>query len=295
MTKLRDTLVFEQDGKLYDLYNLPDGFVIKGDLNLARKNLDKLPDLSKVKVEGSFYCDGNELTSLEGAPKEVGFDFDCSGNKLTSLEGAPKEVRLDFRCSYNKLTSLEGAPKKVGGFYCSTNSLTSLKGAPKKVRHNFICADNNLVSLEGAPEEVGGNFDCHSNSLISLEGAPKAVGCSFFCSENGLTSLAGIAETVEGRIYADVENLEKYGGYVMPASIDDDLPYIEACNLKNNPIYQKEKLISEKSKNLQRKILRTIAAENVSPQKGVVNPKRSDAEKKTIKAILDKVNKGITD
>ena len=44
-------------------------------------------------------------------------DFDCyKCTSLTSLEGAPKEVGGDFYCNYcTSLTSLEGVPKKIGG------------------------------------------------------------------------------------------------------------------------------------------------------------------------------------
>ncbi len=50
--------------------------------------------MRKIAVDGREFCEShtNKLTSLEGAPKEVGGDFVCSKNKLTSLEGAPKEV-----------------------------------------------------------------------------------------------------------------------------------------------------------------------------------------------------------
>lgn len=53
-------------------------------------------------VKGDFYCTYcKSLTSLEGAPKEVGKDFRCSDcNSLTSLEGAPKEVDGNFCCSF---------------------------------------------------------------------------------------------------------------------------------------------------------------------------------------------------
>ena len=41
---------FEQDGKIYNLYDMPDGFVIKGNLYLSGSELMQLPDLSKVIV-----------------------------------------------------------------------------------------------------------------------------------------------------------------------------------------------------------------------------------------------------
>ncbi|MBQ9270858.1 MAG: hypothetical protein IJ218_01145 [Alphaproteobacteria bacterium] len=63
-------LIIKQDGKCYNLYDLPDGFVIKGDFDLSDKGLTKLPDLSKVIVEGSFRCHNNQLTSLQGHRKK---------------------------------------------------------------------------------------------------------------------------------------------------------------------------------------------------------------------------------
>ena len=71
-------------------------------------------------------------------------DFDCSQCPITSLEGAPKEVGGSFVCyECPKLTSLLGAPKKVGGaFDCSNcSNLESLKGAPKIVGGDFKCSN----------------------------------------------------------------------------------------------------------------------------------------------------------
>jgi len=184
-------LPFKQDGKTYNLYDMPKGFVIKGNLNLRGKDLTELPDLSEVVVKEGFYCDDNQLTSLKGAPQEVGGNFICDNNQLTSLEGAPKEVGRGFYCYSNQLTSLEGAPKEVGG--------------------DFYCHSNQLTSLEGAPQKVGGYFDCHSNQLTSLEGSPKEVGGDFYCHSNQLTSLVGLPQMKEGHIRCDDSLGNKYG------------------------------------------------------------------------------------
>ena len=138
MAEVVNSIFIKQDGKVWDLFDLPEGFVIKGDLDLSGKGLEKLPDLSKVTVKGNFNCSRNQLTSLEGAPEKVGGDFYCFLNQLTSLEGAPEKVGGNFNCSHNELTSLEGAPKEVGSdFDCYSNQLTSLKGAPKEVGGGF--------------------------------------------------------------------------------------------------------------------------------------------------------------
>ena len=79
-------------------------------------------DIEGKVYAGSIACYHSSLTSLKGAPKEVGGGLDCSCNKLTTLKGAPEKVGGSFYCSYNQLTSLEGAPKEVGGnFDCSGN------------------------------------------------------------------------------------------------------------------------------------------------------------------------------
>ena len=156
------------------------------------------------KITGYFDCSNLSLTSLKGAPTEVGGSFNCSFNQLTSLEGASKTVGESFYCNGNQLISLKGAPREVvGNFYCSDNQLTSLKGAPQKVGGSFSCSDNQLTSLEGAPREVGRDFWCSNNQLTSLKGAPQTVGRDFRCYDNlDLHSLDGIGE-VKGEIYKD--------------------------------------------------------------------------------------------
>jgi hypothetical protein len=64
------------------------------------------------KVSGNFYCDGNQLRTLEGSPREVGGGFYCFENPLISLEGAPEVIRGEFyfkrtRFRYNLQSYLE--------------------------------------------------------------------------------------------------------------------------------------------------------------------------------------------
>jgi hypothetical protein len=76
---------------------------------------------------------------------KVGGDFDCSYSNITSLEGAPQEVGRDFDCSdCNSLKTLDGSPKKVKGyFFCSyCHSLQSLQGIPKEIGEDFECFDS---------------------------------------------------------------------------------------------------------------------------------------------------------
>ena len=209
---LKNIGLIKQDGKLYDVFNLPKNFVVKGDLDLSRMELEKLPDLSTVTVMGIFNCSKNKLIDLTGAPKSVSILFNCSYNQLISLKGAPQSEMDCFDCSDNQLTSLEGAPKMVsGGFHCGYNQLTSLLGAPQSGAFEFSCEHNKLTNLKGAPQSVGGDFDCSNNQLISLEGAPQSVGNNFDCSNNRLTSLEGAPKSVNNAFncsYNQLTNLE---------------------------------------------------------------------------------------
>ena len=147
-------------------YTINNGLVdVDASVDLASRKLTKLP-LQFGKVTGNFFCDSNQLTSLEGAPKTVEGNFYCHNNQLTSLEYAPKTVEGNFYCHNNKLTSLEGAPEKLSGnFYCNNNQLTTLEGGPKTVEGNFNCGNNKLTSLEYAPEKLSGKFYCENNPL----------------------------------------------------------------------------------------------------------------------------------
>ena len=134
-----------------------DGRLLRNTLrNFVSENKDGFT-IDFGKITGKFNCSFLGLTSLKGAPREVGKHFICSSNKLTSLKGAPQIVGGDFDCYENQLSSLEGAPQIVGeGFDCSWNHLTSLKGAPQEVGGGFDCSNNpNLHSLDGIGEVRG--------------------------------------------------------------------------------------------------------------------------------------------
>lgn len=131
----------------------------------------------RINVNGTVMLKDMELIRLPFAFEKVTGSFWCSGNQLTTLEGAPREVGGDFRCDYNQLSTLEGAPREVGrDFWCNHNQLSTLEGSPREVGRHFLCYDNQLTTLEGAPREVGGDFQCRVNQLTTLEYLPKQIG-----------------------------------------------------------------------------------------------------------------------
>ncbi len=146
----------------------------------------------EVSCTGRVSVKDKSITSLTNGMfgwGEISSSFICSRcENLTSLEGAPEEVGRGFDCAYcSNLKSLEGAPKSVGGnFWCDhCYSLKTLEGAPEEVGNSFFCSECiSLISLKGAPKIVGGGFYCnHCENLKSLKGAPKKIGGSFGCSD----------------------------------------------------------------------------------------------------------------
>ncbi len=148
----------------YSYQKRPDGMlVVPGNIDIGRRGLDRLPDLSCVIVEGSFYCHDNNLTSLKGAPAEVRRGFWCNGNQLETLEYLPRGISGQFICQNNRLTSLKGAPPEVtGDVNCTGNPLLSLEGAPQKFNKlftswgTFDIWDEVPAQLKTSPETKAG-------------------------------------------------------------------------------------------------------------------------------------------
>jgi len=81
---------------------------VNGHIFLMNLKLISIP-FKFWKVSGDFYCEGNQLTSLEGSPQIVG-SFYCFDNQLTSLVGCPEIVEY-FYCKGNKIKSFEYMPE----------------------------------------------------------------------------------------------------------------------------------------------------------------------------------------
>ncbi len=192
----------------YKIYNYtinPDGSLdVDGNVNIIRRHssFGKLA-LQFNKVTKDFVCNQNELTTLEGCPKEVGGSFSCGKNQLTSLEFSPSNVGGGYLCYDNQITSLKGCPTEINSnFTCGKNKLTSLEFGPVKVMGRYRCEENQLTTLLGAPQYVGEEFNCNGNNLTTLEYGPKEVIGKFNCALNQLTTLEHIPSKAQSIYYA---------------------------------------------------------------------------------------------
>jgi hypothetical protein len=87
-----------------DWFKCGRSILVGGDMDISNRSLTSLPDLSRVEIEGSFYCNGNQLTSLKGAPKQVGKHFNCMSNLLISLDGPVCQYRLIHLTTLNNIS-----------------------------------------------------------------------------------------------------------------------------------------------------------------------------------------------
>lgn len=69
------TGIVEQNGKYYNIYDLPKGFVYRGDMDLSYAGLTQLPDMRTITIKGDYNISGNDLRHLTGAPAVVEGDF----------------------------------------------------------------------------------------------------------------------------------------------------------------------------------------------------------------------------
>jgi hypothetical protein len=126
-----------------------------------------------VDVIGSVFLDRKNLTHLPIQFSTIGGNFYCQFNQLSSLEGSPHTVYGMFNCSNNLLKTLEFSPNKVNGdFRCSDNPITSFNYAPKEIKENFECENCPIDSLKGIEKINIGKKFIHSWKSDNLENKP---------------------------------------------------------------------------------------------------------------------------
>jgi hypothetical protein len=127
----RDGLTDEQrkflDEYIFGTWSMnSEGLVdVLGSFNCRYEELEDFLGIRFGKVSVNFWCDGNRLRTLEGAPKKVGGHFFCDNNQLRTLEGSPGKVSGNFYCHRNPLISIEGTPEVIKGYFCFKNTVFS--------------------------------------------------------------------------------------------------------------------------------------------------------------------------
>ena len=81
------TGLVRKNGKYYNIYDLPTGFVFDGNMDLSYAGFVKLPDMRTVTIKGDYNVSGNYLVTFYGCPKLI-----C-GNLYAYYNHPPKYVK----------------------------------------------------------------------------------------------------------------------------------------------------------------------------------------------------------
>lgn len=165
------------------LNSLPDDVEY---IDVSRKNLTVLPDLSRFYQLVEFVCDDNQLTELPILPITLR-RLRCNGNLLTQLPKLnPELILLD--CYNNRLTDLpELMCSSLRWLNCSYNQLTELPELnPELVL--LDCFDNQLESLPVLKHSSLRWLDCSNNHLKKLPELNERL-YEIVCINNMLTDL----------------------------------------------------------------------------------------------------------
>lgn len=219
---VRDTqnirLCRDINGKLHDIYNIPEGTVFK-DLDLSGMNFTELPaSLANCTVKGRLICHGcTYLKSLKNLPKGVR-EVDCSYcDSLETLEGCTDSVETLICTHCNSLPSLKGCGKNVKKIDVSCSiSFTSFDGCPENVKEINCNGCTALPSLKTCPRNVEVLNISRCTSLPSLEGCPPNLR-ELYCYGCSFTSLKGCPENLEKLNIVNCALLETLEGF--PKSI----------------------------------------------------------------------------
>ena len=153
------------------------------EIDVSKKGLTYLPNLSRFKNLKKLNCPSNQLTSLPPLNEKL-LALNCNNNELSSLPPLNKNLEVLF-CYNNELSSLPPLNENLRILFCNNNELTSLPHLNDKLKH-LICDNNLLTSLPKLNENLLYLF-CYKNQLTSLPKLNEKLEY-LRCDNNQLTS-----------------------------------------------------------------------------------------------------------
>lgn len=169
--------------KLSNLKGFPE-YQLYGSFYCSHNRITTLKDIPEfsngINERGEFegYVSPETSPKLKGPwpkSKVLNGEFYCDFNNLNSLEGIFTEVLGNLSVRHNKLGNLSFFPKVKNGIDISGNKLKSLEKLPNKVYDFLNIAKNQLVNLENCPDEIDGNFFFFDNKIESMNYYPKKI------------------------------------------------------------------------------------------------------------------------
>jgi Leucine-rich repeat (LRR) protein len=185
-----------------------DGRVLKSDvenvtfLDVSSKNISDLTGIEAFTALEIFYCNSNQLTSLDVSNNTALTYLSCTVNQLTSLDVSNNTALTYLSCTVNQLTSLDvGSNTALTYLYCFSNQLTSLDVSNNTALTYLYCNSNQLTSLDVSNNTALTYLYCFSNQLTSLDVGSNTALTYLSCTVNQLTSLDISANTLLEQLF----------------------------------------------------------------------------------------------
>ena len=74
--------LIHQNSHYYNIYDLPQNFIVSGDMDLSYAGLTNLPNMRGMTIRGNYDISGNYLVGFTGVPSVVYGDFIIKNNYL---------------------------------------------------------------------------------------------------------------------------------------------------------------------------------------------------------------------
>ena len=79
------TGLIRQNGRYYNIYDLPQNFAVQGNMDLSYAGFQHLPNMKGMTIHGDYDISGNSLVGFSGVPSVVWGDFIVRNNKFRYL------------------------------------------------------------------------------------------------------------------------------------------------------------------------------------------------------------------
>ncbi len=160
------------------------------DVNVSESELTSLKGIEYFTSLQRFFCENNQISSVNISNNIELTNIDISHNLLEELDVTKNTKILYLYCDVNKLTSLNVSNNtELIGLSCYGNELEELDVTKNTKLKSLDCRDNSLTSLDVTKNLKLERLDCFWNDLVSLDVTNNTELTSLECAGNTFSSL----------------------------------------------------------------------------------------------------------
>lgn len=219
----------------------PDGKVLTSRvstitfLDAGHANISDLTGIEDFVSLQYFWCDQNNLTTLDFSKNIALTNLECQINKLTSLN-ITKNVNLEVVwCHENKLKNVDFSNNiNLQTIECDTNEMTSIDLSKNIKLKTLITSRNPLNNLDVSNNINLVQIYCSSNGLRNLDISKNTKLVYFRCDTNYLT-LLDASKNIALKQFSCKENLLTSLNLKNGYNTNFDVSFFLYCSFLQNP------------------------------------------------------------